>query len=53
MTIMSTRDMLLSDLKGEEVMIPDLFAVFHGWVKPDVSPFYKKLIPVSNARLER
>lgn len=50
---MSTRETLLRNIKGEEVTIPDLFAVFKGWVNSEVSPYYKKLIPVSNTRLER
>jgi hypothetical protein len=50
---MLSREEILGCLRGKEVVIPDLFTIFHGWVQVEINPHYQKLIAVSNDRLER
>ncbi|KAF1913064.1 isoprenoid synthase domain-containing protein [Ampelomyces quisqualis] len=49
---MSTREALLDRLKGQEIVIPDLYAVFSSWVQIGVNTHYQELVPVADERLE-
>jgi hypothetical protein len=50
---MPTREELLDYIKGKEVVIPDLYAIFEDWPEVKVNPHGEKLVPVSSERLKR
>jgi hypothetical protein len=50
---MTTRESLLDSLKGEQVVIPDLYRIFTGWTPVAVNPYYRKLQSASDERLEK
>jgi hypothetical protein len=50
---MLSSETLVDSLKGQEVVLPDLFKIFTGWVPVAVNPYYRKLKTVADERLER
>jgi hypothetical protein len=51
--MMVSREDVIADLRGSEVVIPDLYAIFRGWVQVKVNPHYHELVAVCDKRLER
>jgi hypothetical protein len=50
---MYDRETLLESLKGQTVVLPDLFTVFAGWPRLEANLYYQKMIAISDERLER
>jgi hypothetical protein len=46
-----TSAQLLASLKGRTVEVPDMSKEFSGWSK-GINPFYKKMVPLVDSRLE-
>jgi hypothetical protein len=50
---MYNRTTLLESLKGQTVVLPDLFNAFAGWPRLEANVNYRKLAAVSDQKLER
>jgi hypothetical protein len=50
---MYDRASLLESLKGQTVVLPDLFNVFPGWPRLEPNLNYRKLAAVSDEKLDR
>jgi hypothetical protein len=48
---MHTRISLLTSLRGQSIVIPNMYIIFADWVPVEVSPHYATLVDVSAARL--
>jgi hypothetical protein len=50
---MNLRKALLDSLRGNEVIIPNLYEILTGWTQGEVNPNYHRLVEISDKRLKR
>jgi hypothetical protein len=50
---MNLRKALLDSLRGNEVIIPNLYEILTGWSQGEVNPNYYRLVEISDKRLKR